>query len=46
MTVAAAMDGELRHFNGGEAFLEAVLTRRYMFRFPGEYQEFPGAWGC
>ena len=47
MTVAAAKDGELRYFDAEGAFLEtSVLVRRYTFKIPEEYEEFPEAWVC
>ena len=44
VTVAAAEDRELRHFNAEEALLEiSVGEEIYIFKILEEYQEFPEA---
>ena len=46
MTAAATKDGELCHFDAEEAFVETSVGEKIYIKIPGEYQEFPEAWGC
>ena len=43
--MAAAKDGELRHFDAEQAFLKAVIDEEIYVEIPEEFQEFPGALG-
>ena len=45
LTMAAAKDGELRHFDAEKAFLKADIDEEIYIEIPGEFQEFPGAVG-
>ena len=46
MTAATVNDGELRHFDADDAFLETSVGEEYTYKVPEEYQEFSEAWGC
>ena len=43
--MAAAEDGELRHFDAEQAFLKADIDEEIYIEIPEEFQEFPGAVG-
>ena len=43
--MAAAKDGELRHFDAEQAFLKADIEEEIYIEIPEEFQEFPGAVG-
>ena len=43
LAMAAAKDGELRHFDAEQAFLKADNDEEIYFEIPEEFQEFPGA---
>ena len=43
--MAAAKDGELRHFDAEQAFLKADIDEEIYIEIPEEFQEFPGAVG-
>ena len=43
--MAAAKDGELRHFDVDHAFLKADIDEYIYIEIPEEFQEFPGAVG-
>ena len=45
LAIAAAKDGELRHFNAEQAFLKADIDEEIYIEIPEEFQEFPGAVG-
>ena len=45
LAMAAAKDGELRHFDAEQAFLEADIDEEKYIEIPEEFQEFPGAVG-
>ena len=43
--MAAAKDGELRHFDAEQAFLKADIDEEIYIEIREEFQEFPGAVG-
>ena len=43
LAMAAAKDGELRHFDAEQAFLKADIDEEICIEIPEEFQEFPGA---
>ena len=45
LAMAAAKDGELRHFDAEKAFLKADIDEEIYIEIPEEFQEFPGAVG-
>ena len=45
LAMAAAKDGELRHFDAEQAFLKADIDEEIYIEIPEEFQEFPGAVG-
>ena len=45
LAMAAAKDGELRHFDAEQAFLKANIDEEIHIEIPEEFQEFPGAVG-
>ena len=45
LAMAAAKDGELRHFDAEQAFLKADIDENKCIEIPEEFQEFPGAVG-
>ena len=45
LAMAAAEDGELRHFDAEQAFLKADIDEEIYIEIPEEFQEFPGAVG-
>ena len=45
LAMAAAKDGELRHFDAEQAFLKADIDEEIYIEIPKEFQEFPGAVG-
>ena len=45
LAMAAAKDGELRHFYVEQAFLKADIDEEIYIEIPEEFQEFPGAVG-
>ena len=45
LAMAAAKDGELRHFDAEQAFLKANIDEEIYIEIPEEFQEFPGAVG-
>ena len=45
LAMAAAKDGELRHFDAEQAFLKADIGEEIYIEIPEEFQEFPGAVG-
>ena len=45
LAMAAGKDGELRHFDAGQAFLKADIVEEIYIEIPEEFQEFPGAVG-
>ncbi|CAM9484073.1 unnamed protein product, partial [Ascophyllum nodosum] len=45
LAMAAAKDGELRHFDAEQAFLKADIDEEVYTEIPEEFQEFPGAVG-
>ena len=45
LAMAAAKDGELRHFDAEQAFLKADTDKEIYIEIPEEFQEFPGAVG-
>ena len=45
LAMAAAKDGELRHFDAEQAFLKADIDEEIYIKIPEEFQEFPGAVG-
>ena len=45
LAMAAAKDGELRHFDAEQAFLKADIDEEIYIDIPEEFQEFPGAVG-
>ena len=45
LAMAAAKDGELRHFDAKQAFLKADIEKEIYVEIPEEFQEFPGAVG-
>ena len=45
LAMAAAKDGELRHFDVEQAFLKADIDEEIYIEIPEEFQEFPGAVG-
>ena len=45
LAMAAAKDGELRHFDTEQAFLKATIDEEIYIEIPEEFQEFPGAVG-
>ena len=45
LAMAAAKDGELRHFDAEQAFFKADIDEEIYIEIPEEFQEFPGAVG-
>ncbi|CAN0435295.1 unnamed protein product, partial [Ascophyllum nodosum] len=45
LAMAAAKDGELRHFDAEQAFLKADIDEEIYIEIPEKFQEFPGAVG-
>ena len=45
LAMAAAKDGELRHFDVEQAFLKADIDEEIYIEISEEFQEFPGAVG-
>ena len=45
LAMAAAKDGELRHFDAEQAFLKTDINEEIYIEIPKEFQEFPGAVG-
>ncbi|CAN0246531.1 unnamed protein product, partial [Ascophyllum nodosum] len=45
LAMAAAKDGELHHFDAGQAFLKADIDEEIYIEIPKGFQEFPGAVG-
>ena len=45
LPMAAATDGELRHFDAEQAFLKVNIDEEICIEIPEEFQEFPGAVG-
>ena len=45
LAMAAAKDGELRHFDAEQAFLKADIDEEIYVEIPEKFQEFPGAVG-
>ena len=45
LTMVAAKDGELRHFDAEQAFLKAYIDEEIHIEIPEEFQEFPEAVG-
>ena len=45
LAMAAAKDGELRHFNAEQAFFKADIDEEIYIEIPEEFQEFSGAVG-
>ena len=45
LAMAAAKDGELRHFDAEQAFLKEDIDEEIYIEIPEEFQEFPGAVG-
>ena len=45
LAMAAAKDGELRHFDVEQAFFKADIDEEIYIEIPEEFQEFPGAVG-
>ena len=45
LSMAAAKDGELRHFDAEQAFLKADIDEEIYIEIPEEFREFPGAVG-
>ena len=45
LAMAAAKDGELRHFDAEQALLKAGIDEEEYIEIPKEFQEFPGAVG-
>ena len=45
LAMAAANDGELRHFDAEQAFLKADIDEEIYIEIPEEFQKFPGAVG-
>ena len=45
LAIAAAKDGELRHFDAEQACLKADIDEETYIEIPEEFQEFPGAVG-
>ena len=45
LAMAAAKDGELRHFDAEQAFLKADIDEEMYMEIPEEFQEFPEAVG-
>ena len=45
LAMAAAKDGELRHFDAEQAFLKADIDEEIYIEISEEFQEFPGAVG-
>ena len=45
LAMAAAKDGELRHFDAEQAFLKADIDEEMYIEIPEEFQEFRGAVG-
>ena len=45
LAMAAAKDGELRHFDAERAILKADIDEQVHIEIPAEFQEFPGAVG-
>ncbi|CAN0447625.1 unnamed protein product, partial [Ascophyllum nodosum] len=45
LAMAAAKDGELRHFDAEQAFLKADIDEEIYIEIPEEFQEFWGAMG-
>ena len=45
LAIAAAKEGELRHFDAEQAFLKADIDEEIYIEIPEEFQEFPGAVG-
>ena len=45
LVMAAAKDGELRHFDAEQAFLKADVDEEIYIEIPEEFQEFQGAKG-
>ena len=45
LAMAAAKDGELRHFDADKAFLKADIDEEIYIEIPEEFHEFPGAVG-
>ena len=43
LAMAAAKDGELRHFDADQAFLKADIDEEIYIEIPDEFQKFPGA---
>ena len=43
--MAAAKDGELRHFDAEQVFLKANINEKIYIEIPEEFQEFPGGNG-
>ena len=41
--MAAAKDGELRHFDAEQAFLKVDIDEEIHIEIPEEFHEFPGA---
>ena len=44
LAMAAAKDGEPRHFDAEQAFLKADIDEEIYIEIPEEFQEFPGQW--
>ena len=45
LAMEAAKDGELRHFEADQAFLNADIDEEIYIKIPEEFQEFPGVVG-
>ena len=45
LAIAAAKDGELRHFDAGQEFLKTDIDEKIYIEIPEELQEFPEAVG-